>query len=101
MQFRGSRQVTTGLLVNDKVNVLPEYYRTARAMCHSLFSTGADYRTVPAGVMGGTPGQTQTVPYTGLLPLAGVLAHIDQIKFGLARKELKKQEGKRGTIKKD
>ena len=101
MQFRGSRQVTTGLLVNDKVNVLPEYYRTARAMCHSLFSTGAYYRTVPAGVMGGTPGQTQTVPYTGLLPLAGVLAHIDQIKFGLARKELKKQEGKRGTIKKD
>jgi retron EC67 protein len=43
MQYRGSRQITTGLLVNEKPNVLPEYYRTVRSMCHSLFNTGSYY----------------------------------------------------------
>lgn len=47
MQWRGSRQVTTGLIVNQKVNVKSEYYRTARAMCHKLFSTGEYYISDP------------------------------------------------------
>jgi RNA-directed DNA polymerase len=34
MQFRGSRQVTTGLMVNEKVNIRQEYWRQARHMCH-------------------------------------------------------------------
>lgn len=37
MQFKMSRQLVTGLTVNTKVNVRPEYYRFARSMCHSLF----------------------------------------------------------------
>ena len=101
MQFRGSRQVVTGLLVNDQVNVLPEYYRTARAMCHSLFTSGGYHRVVPAGLLNGTPGQTEIVSYSSLLPLAGMLAHIDHMKFGIARNELKKKEGKKGLLKRD
>lgn len=41
MQVVGSRQETTGLIVNEKVNIRPEYYRTVRSMCHSLFHTGS------------------------------------------------------------
>lgn len=44
MQFRMSRQLVTGLTVNAKVNIRPEYYRWARAMCHTLFATGSYYR---------------------------------------------------------
>ena len=39
MQYKTKRQVATGLVVNNKVNVKKEYYRQARAMCHSLFKT--------------------------------------------------------------
>jgi RNA-directed DNA polymerase len=31
------RQVVTGLVVNEKVNITREYYLTTRAMCHRLF----------------------------------------------------------------
>lgn len=37
LQYRTSRQLTTGLIVNKKVNVKREYYKSARAYCHSLF----------------------------------------------------------------
>ncbi len=40
MQFRTSRQVVTGLVVNKKVNVPIEYRRTTRAMVHSFLTTG-------------------------------------------------------------
>ena len=43
MQRRDSRQDTTGLIVNKKVNVRNEYYKTARAMCHHLFLNGFCY----------------------------------------------------------
>ncbi len=43
MQFKTSRQTTTGLIVNKKVNVKREYYKKARAMCHALFKTGNFY----------------------------------------------------------
>jgi len=43
MQYRGSRQVTTGLVVNQKVNVKSEYYKISRSQCHSLFNTGSYY----------------------------------------------------------
>jgi hypothetical protein len=41
MQYDQSRQDVTGLVVNSKVNVRREYERTARAMAHRLFKTGA------------------------------------------------------------
>ena len=78
MQRRPSQQTVTGLTVNEKVNVPATYYRAARAMCHSLFSTGTYYRgassskTLP-------PGKPPT-PETNLSYLEGVMAHIYHIK---------------------
>lgn len=40
MQFNTVRQITTGLIVNKKVNIKREYYKKARSMCHKLFNTG-------------------------------------------------------------
>jgi retron-type reverse transcriptase len=41
MQYRDSRQVVTGLVVNRKVNVRSEYRRSVRAMVHCLLKTGS------------------------------------------------------------
>jgi 5S rRNA maturation endonuclease (ribonuclease M5) len=43
MQYRTSRQMTTGLIVNKKINVKKEYYKKARAMCHNLFKSDNFY----------------------------------------------------------
>lgn len=43
MQRRDSRQDTTGLIVNQKLNVRHEYYKQVRAMCHHLFQHGYAY----------------------------------------------------------
>ncbi|MBN9219298.1 MAG: retron Ec67 family RNA-directed DNA polymerase/endonuclease [Mesorhizobium sp.] len=40
MQKRDSRQDTTGLIVNQKLNVRHEYYKQSRAMCRHLFQHG-------------------------------------------------------------
>jgi RNA-directed DNA polymerase len=40
MQYKGSRQAVTGLVVNEKVNVRAEYRRIVRAMTNRLFGTG-------------------------------------------------------------
>tara|TARA_R110000744_G_C19347262_1_gene560025 strand:+ start:517 stop:2277 length:1761 start_codon:yes stop_codon:yes gene_type:complete len=40
LQFKDSRQEATGLVVNKKVSVKSEYWRSTRAMAHSLFKTG-------------------------------------------------------------
>jgi RNA-directed DNA polymerase len=88
MQCRGSRQVTTGLLVNEKVNIRPEYYRTARAMCHALFSTGTYYRLVPATLVDGAPEDAPIqVPASTLGQLEGILAHIHYVKFRTAKEK--------------
>ena len=39
LQHRTNRQVATGLVVNEKINIKREYYLRARSMCHSLFFT--------------------------------------------------------------
>ena len=41
MQYKDSRQVVTGLIVNKTVNTKKEYYRYARSMCNALFRTGS------------------------------------------------------------
>ena len=80
LQFRGSRQVATGLIVNEKVNIRSEYYRTARAMCHSLFSTGSYYISDPE------------IPVEALNKIEGILNHINYIKdLSDPRKEQKKK----------
>ncbi|MEA3541874.1 MAG: retron Ec67 family RNA-directed DNA polymerase/endonuclease [Pseudomonadota bacterium] len=81
MQYRGSRQVATGLLVNEKPNVRPEYYRTVRAMCWSLFNSGTYYRMVPAALAGGKAGDPDVPePATSLAPLQGMLGHVYHVR---------------------
>ena len=82
VQFRMSRQLVTGLTVNAKVNIRPEYYRWARAMCHRLFETGVYHRPV-----GAKSGQSQPncqaakiEPIESLSPLEGILSHIHHVK---------------------
>lgn len=43
MQYCDSRQETTGLVVNKKVNVKKEYYKLARSMCWQLITKGAAF----------------------------------------------------------
>ena len=40
MQYRTARQVVTGLVVNQRINVRREYRHTVRAMVHHLLKTG-------------------------------------------------------------
>ncbi len=40
MQYHGSRQEVTGLVVNEKINVRREYRHNVRAMAHHLFTKG-------------------------------------------------------------
>lgn len=81
MQYKCSRQVVTGLLVNQKPNIRPEYYRTARSMCNSLFGTGRYFRKVPAALAGGSPNEDDIkVEFTDLAPLGGILSHIHHVR---------------------
>ena len=68
MQYRGSRQMATGLTINDKVNIRAEYYRAARTMCQHLFSEGS-YRR---------PEDDTTISNSS--PLDGILQHIYRVK---------------------
>lgn len=49
MQFRGSRQTVTGLVVNKALNVPAPYYRHVRSMCNELFQRGTYFRNYPDG----------------------------------------------------
>ncbi|ANT49757.1 retron Ec67 family RNA-directed DNA polymerase/endonuclease [Mesorhizobium amorphae] len=55
MQYRDSRQTTTGLIVNQKLNVPVEYYKTVRATCHKLFTTGTAFRKLGSKLIPTTP----------------------------------------------
>lgn len=88
MQVRGSRQVATGLLVNEKVNVRPEYYRSARAMAASLFKTGSYYQMIPATLTGGKASDPLTKhAMSNASTLEGILNHIYQVRDSVDRRE--------------
>lgn len=90
MQFRMSRQLVTGLTVNSKVNIRPEYYRRARATCDRLFETGSYYR--PATAASGP----ELVDSLG--PIAGILSHIHHVKDTIDdRKEPEKRKDATAT----
>jgi RNA-directed DNA polymerase len=74
MQYRGSRQVVTGLTVNQKVNIRADYYRSARLACGALFATGSFHQHHAV------PDATGTKPQGTLAQLEGVLNHIYYIK---------------------
>ncbi len=67
LQPRSSRQIVTGLVVNEKVNIKCEYYRYARSMCHRLFTKG-DFFVPENGDLG------------SINQLEGILGHIYFIK---------------------
>lgn len=73
MQVAASRQMVTGLTVNQKVNISQQYWRGVRSMCHSLFSNGAYYRP-------GSDPQNPASLLTNLRPLRGVLGHVFHVK---------------------
>ncbi|HWN49468.1 MAG TPA: RNA-directed DNA polymerase, partial [Xanthobacteraceae bacterium] len=95
MQFRMSRQLVTGLTVNVKVNIRPEYYRWARAMCQSLFENGAYHQPVATVQVkkraSGEKAEAELI--TSLGPIEGILSHIHHVKDTIdARNELEKRK---------
>ncbi len=70
MSLRRSRQTVTGLVVNKKANINQDYYRTARAMCNSLFRTGLYHKA----------GDDPSEATDNLNPLEGTLSHIYFVK---------------------
>jgi RNA-directed DNA polymerase len=83
MQFRGSRQTVTGLVVNRTVNIRAEYYKSVRSMCHSLFMTGRYHRPIPKPVApldGGDAATTAPELTNKLAPLEGMLNHVHYVK---------------------
>lgn len=110
MQCRMSRQLVTGLTVNDIVNVRPEYYRETRAMCDALFNYGQYWipnkalaPPTTAGVAEGGEAVTEAAEPTPLGPVAikslgpvgGRLAHIHHVKDQIdQREEIEKRKHK-------
>ena len=79
MLYQDSRQDVTGLVVNAKVNVRSDYWRTARAMAHRLFRTGTFQikRTCKD-----ENGETSITETNGTIEqLNGILSFIDSIDF--------------------
>jgi RNA-directed DNA polymerase len=77
MQYRGSRQTVTGLVVNKKVNVRIDYRRTVRAMVQRMFKTG-EFEFIktmpdPSGML--IPTKVKGNPEE----LHGMLGHIDLV----------------------
>lgn len=91
VQIRQSRQTVTGLTVNAKVNITSEYARSARSMCHSLFTTGSYFKPVQKS-SGKDPD-----PILSIEPLTGILSHIYRVKkkSGLQPKGKNAQDEKR------
>jgi len=97
MHSRGSRQMVTGLVVNDKVNIASEYYRRARAMCDSLFQTGEYYKgMLPPEKEGDEPKPDLT---SNLNPLEGILSFIYAITQTEERRSIQDQRLKPRAIR--
>lgn len=72
LSVRNSRQMVTGLVVNQVINVPEEFSKNTRAMCDKLFRTGKyDYSF----------GSRTPSPARALEPLHGRLSHIFNVKF--------------------
>ena len=97
MHCRNSRQMVTGLVVNEKANIRSEYYRKARAMCDSLFQTGSYFRSfTPAS----QPDEESKPNLTEKLnPLEGILSHIYAVTQSEDRREIKDQRAKPRAIR--
>lgn len=98
MHFRGSRQMVTGLVVNEEVNVPSDYYRRSRSMCDSLFQTGKYYKSMlPPKKIGDDPEPDWTA---NLNPLEGILGYIYYITQSEERREISEQRKNPRAIRK-
>nr|WP_275531646.1 retron Ec67 family RNA-directed DNA polymerase/endonuclease [Magnetofaba australis] len=98
MQHHAYRQVTTGLVVNRKVNIKASYYRQARAMCSSLFKTGAFY--IGTEVRKGRSASISGKDLGSINVLRGVLSHIYNVKRLNDKRDQKERWGKPTAIHK-
>ena len=97
MHYRRSRQMVTGLVVNEKVNIRSEYYRNARAMCDSLFQTGQYFRSLVPSV---GPEEVPQPDFTNdLNPLEGILSHIYAITQSEERRDIQSQRANPRAIR--
>jgi RNA-directed DNA polymerase len=76
MQYRTARQMVTGLVVNQRVDIRREYYKKARSMCYELFKTGQFYINNKTQ---GKPENDKNIVGT-LNQLEGILSFIYKIK---------------------
>ncbi|MGY6627943.1 MAG: retron Ec67 family RNA-directed DNA polymerase/endonuclease [Oceanicaulis sp.] len=98
MHFRGSRQMVTGLVVNEKVNIRSEYYRRTRAMCDMLFQTGQYYKVL---IKPNDDDEKPKGDFTdNLNPLQGMLGHIYSVTQTEERREAPEQRDKPRAIRK-
>ena len=92
MQFRGSRQMVTGLVVNEKVNIRSEYYRRSRAMCDALFRTGEYFKSMLPVVEAGEEQKPEMT--SSLNPLDGILSYVYAVTQSEERREIQEQRQK-------
>lgn len=98
MHIRGSRQMVTGLVINEKVNVCNDYYRHARAMCASLFETGQYFKGV---IPPEKDGEAPKPDLTGNLnPLEGIFSYIYFVTQYAERRDIQEQRQKPRAIRK-
>lgn len=76
MQYKTARQMTTGLIVNKKLNIRKEYYKKTRSMCHELFETGQFYTDKNIKV----ENKAENKEFGTLNQLEGILSFIYKIK---------------------
>lgn len=86
MSYCNSRQIVTGLVVNQKPNVKSEYYKLVRSMCSELFKTGSYYL-----------GNNKSTRLTGLNKIEGMLSHIYFIKENPHSRRGKAKQGKQSN----
>lgn len=97
MQFRGSRQTVTGLIVNEKVNIPSDYYRNARAMCDALFSSGRYFTAMKTPAAAGDSPEPDFTD--NLNPLEGILGHIYAVTQTEDRRDVGEQRIKPRAIR--
>ena len=83
MQYRSARQMTTGLIVNEKINIRKEYYKKARSMCHELFQYDEFYidRKQTSSEISRNESESNNEIKGTLNQLEGILSFIYQVKF--------------------
>ncbi|VWL97055.1 retron Ec67 family RNA-directed DNA polymerase/endonuclease [Burkholderia lata] len=96
LQYHGSRQEVTGLVVNRKLSARSEYRHVARAMVHRLMKTGAFVRTA---FVQDKDGKVSLAKPAGTIPhLNGILSFIDSVDLYNRRSLLKVAERDKALV---